>query len=309
MAEQLRPTEKPFANPALRLGFGCTGAWGEAWFSERRAAALVDKAIQGGVVHFDTGAFYAGGEAERRLGRILRAHPGEALFISTKTGTRYDRFRRPRKDFSPASIRRDVEQSLARLGVERLDLLYLHGPTPAQISETREVLGRMKQEGKIAADGVCGWEESLEAGVEAGAEAIMGVYNLFERRHGGVFQRARARGVHVVAIAPLAQGLYARGFFAPRAIADFWKLARAIVKNPAELRRARAARHELESAPNWTPAQLALAFTLANKDIDVALTTTTKLAHLQESILAAARTLEPRLLERLSGLDGPRPGA
>ncbi|MEQ8935890.1 MAG: aldo/keto reductase [Amphiplicatus sp.] len=284
----------------LRLGFGCSGAWGMRWFPEAQAAALVAQAMEGGVRHFDTAGFYAGGEAERRLGAALNAF-GEAAFVSTKTGTRYRRVGAPVKDFSEAGMRADVEASLRRLGRERIDLLYLHGPSAEALQAAVPALERFKQEGKIARWGVCGEGAGLDQAIDAGAEAIMGAYNMFRRDHEDAFRRAKAKRVGVVAIAPLAQGLYARGFYKISAPADLWRIARAVIKNRPELRRAQAAAPMLEAVEDWTPAQLALAFVRANDDVAVAMTTTTKPGHLAE-ILAARPVLPTEVLASLRAL-------
>ncbi|MEQ1930485.1 MAG: aldo/keto reductase, partial [Parvularculaceae bacterium] len=114
--------------------------------------------------------------------------------------------------------------------------------------------------------------------------------------------RARARGVGVVAIAPLAQGLYRRDFLRIAAAADAWRVARALIRNRRELSQARAARSVLEAAESLTPAQGALAFVRANPDIDVAVTTTTSLDRLAETLEGLARSASPKLLAALAGL-------
>lgn len=281
----------------LRLGFGCSGAWGMRWFPERDAARLVAQALEGGVRHFDTAGFYGDGEAERRLGAALKA-VGEAAFVSTKTGTRYRRFGAPVKDFSEAGMCADIEASLKRLKRARIDLLYLHGPSPEALHAAAPALQRFKQEGKIARWGVCTEGAGIDLAIDAGADAIMGAYNLFRREHESAFRRAKEKNVGVVAIAPLAQGLFARDFYKMRSPADAWRVLRAVVKNREELQRAQAAASMLEAVEGWSPAQLALAFVRANPHIDAAMTTTTKPAHLAE-ILASPLSLPPGALENL----------
>ena len=283
----------------LRLAFGASGAWAQSWFPEPTARDLVLSALDLGITRFDTAPFYAGGEAERRLGAALA---GTDAFISTKTGTRYRPGRPALKDFSEAAIRADVETSLRRLGRDRLDLLYLHGPDEAAIDRALPTLIRLREEGKIAGWGVCGAGAPLERAIDAGAGALMGAYNVLNRAHADVFSRARAKGVVVAAIAPLAQGLYRRGFLAPSTLADGWHLARALVRSRAELHRARTIRPVLEGVEGWDAAAVALAFTLSNRDIDYAVTTTTKAGHLAASAAAAARTLPEDVLRRLTEL-------
>lgn len=293
----------------MRLGFGCAGALAQRWHGARATEKVLLAALDGGVRHFDTAPFYADGEAERRLGAALRNF-GEAVFVSTKTGTRRRLAQPALKDFSKEAIRRDVEASLKRLGRERLDLLYLHGPSAEEQTLGFETIARLKEEGKVALAGVCAEGEGLSRAVAAeGVDVVMGVYNLFYRAHAPIFARAKAKGLGVVAVAPLAQGLYNPALLAPRNLADGWRLARALVKNRAALARARAARPTLDSVAGLSPAQLALAFVHADPAIDVAVMTTTRPAHLAEILAGAGAELAPDLLERLAGLDGARAGA
>jgi aryl-alcohol dehydrogenase-like predicted oxidoreductase len=285
----------------LRLGFGCSGAWAQKWFPEREARAALIAALEAGVRHVDTAGFYAGGEAERRLAAVLKEFR-EPVFVSTKTGTRYLKYGGALKDFTPIGIRTDVEASLKRLGRERIDLLYLHGPSNRQLAEALPTLSRLKKEGKIALAGVCGEGAGLARAVETeGVDVIMGVYNIFRREHRAAFARGKEKGVGVVAIAPLAQGLYRRDFLAPRSLADGWRIARALVKNRTEFKRARAARETLD-VEGWTAAQLALAFVHANPAIDVAVTTSTNPAHIRETARAAGRPAAPEIVAKLAAI-------
>lgn len=290
---------------SLRLGFGCAGAWAKPWFSERKARAVLLAALEAGVRHIDTAGFYANGEGERRLGRALQEF-GEPVFVSTKTGTRLRPGKPPAKDFSDASIRADVEASLVRLGRERIDLLYLHGPGDAALGPALETLNALKKEGKIALAGVCAQGAFLERAIAApGVDVVMGVYNVFQRAHADAFARARGRGIGVVAIAPLAQGLYRRGLFLPRSPADLWAAARAVIVKREDLRLARAGRALLEGVDGWSAAEVALAFALANPNIDVAVASTTRLAHLAGLVRASRRALPPEISKKLErgGLD------
>lgn len=258
-------------------------------------------ALEGGVRHFDTAAFYANGEAERRLGAGLRKWR-EPVFVSSKTGTKY-RLGRVSKDFSSAAIRADVEASLKRLGRERIDLVYLHGPSRDDEARGLEALARLKDEGKIGSAGICGEGEGLKRAVAApGVDAIMGVYNLFRREHAETFGAAQRAGIGVVAIAPLAQGLFRDDFFKCRSSADGWRIVRALIRNRRELIVLRAARGALAGIPGWSPAQLLLAFALADPAIDVAVTTSTDAGRLGESMIAAGRALPPEIYEMLASI-------
>ena len=273
----------------LRLGFGATGAWGKRWFSARKAERLVLRALELGITHFDTAGFYAGGVAETRLGAALKLTSRTQIEISSKVGTRYGPSGKPIKDFSVAAIRRDVHASLKRLNRDYIDILYLHGPTPEQIDGTQNVMSMLKQEGKIRAIGVCGVGEQLAYAVKTkSADVIMGLYNAFDTRHGDVFTKAKAGGIKTIGIAPLGQALYRQGFLIPKSIADLWYLARALGRNRSELKHARKSASDiLNQIEGRSPASAMLGFALTNPDLDIALTNTTRLKHLDESIATA----------------------
>lgn len=268
--------------PSLRLGFGVSGPLGQFWFSEAKTRALIEQAFAGGISHFDTGPFYF--DAEKRLGAALRDLNEPPLFISTKTGTQR-KGRRLIKDFSERAIREDVEQSCKRLGRNALDLLYLHGPTSAEIDAARPALDVLKQEGRIRAIGVCGEGEALVHASRTGFDAIMGVYNILDLRHEAIFAEAKKRGVMTVAVAPLAQGLFDPKFNRPQSLPDLWRLARARFRGRYRRDLVEAARRALGELD---PAVAALGFVLADPDIDIVMTTTTKPRHLAESLGAKA---------------------
>lgn len=296
----------PASTSPLRLGFGATGAWGKPWFSAQKAENLVIKALELGITHFDTAGFYAKGEAEKRLGRALKLSHRAHVQISSKVGTHYGNGGKPVKDFSVATIRRDVHASLKRLDRTYLDILYLHGPTAEEIDSTRNVMAMLKQEGKIRAIGVCGVGAPLRHAVETkAADAIMGLYNAFDTRHGDIFKDAKAAGVTTVAIAPLGQALYRRNFLVPKSLSDIWYIARALGKNKAELKHARqTAASILGNIEGHGPASAMLGFALANTDLDIVLTNTTRIHHLEESVKSASGAkLDADVISSLSKLE------
>lgn len=270
---------------APRLGFGASGPHGQAWFSEAKFRTLIADAIAGGIRHFDTGPSYH--DAEARLGAALKAAASE-VFVSTKTGTRREG-RRLIKDFSERAIRTDVDASLRRLGRSRLDLLYLHGPTPQQAEEIKPLLDRMKAEGLLAAIGVCGEDQALRHAVALRYDWIMGPYNLIDQRHAPIFEAARQSGVGTVSVAPLAQGVFDPKFNRPESLADLWRIARYRFRGRYRREKVMAARRALGDPP---PVDAALGFVLANPDIDIVMATTTKTAHLAQ-LLAARPSAGP----------------
>lgn len=140
-----------------------------------QAAAAVDAAWDEGVRSFDTAPHYGLGLSERRLGEALRDRPRDAYTVSTKVGRLLEPLppgtapahglsegfavahtHRRRWDFSADGIRRSVEHSLGRLGLDRVDLVYLHDPDDHEEAAFREgypALERLRAEGMVGAIG------------------------------------------------------------------------------------------------------------------------------------------------------------
>ncbi|MCB2098876.1 MAG: aldo/keto reductase [Parvularculaceae bacterium] len=279
-----------------RLGFGVSGPLGRKWFSEKKTQSLIGAALDGGVAYFDTAPFY--GDAESRLGRALRDAGAQGVFVSTKTGTRRDG-RGWAKDFSEVAIRRDVETSLAVLNRSCLDLLYLHGPTADQIDRARPVLDALKREGLIRRAGVCGEGAAIDHAVKTRLDAVMTFYSVIDRRHARVLSEAKAQGLMTTAIGPLAVGALDRRFAVPLSISDLWRTARSVARRPYRAEAVAAARAALRRED---PAGTALAFALANRDLDVVPTTTTKRRHLDHCLSAARKPLAPDVLASIQRL-------
>ncbi|MFF3831739.1 aldo/keto reductase [Streptomyces sp. NPDC002458] len=171
----------------ITLGRGTVGitelAFGAAaignLFSEvdpARAAAAVDAAWDEGIRYFDTAPHYGLGLSERRLGEALRDRPRDAYTVSTKAGRLLDpvtpaetaahqglsdgfavpHTHRRRWDFSADGIRRSIESSLVRLGLDRVDIVYLHDPDDhgeAAFREGYPALEKLRAEGLVGAIG------------------------------------------------------------------------------------------------------------------------------------------------------------
>ena len=130
----------------MPLGLGTAGIGNHRVArTDAEAMALLQAAWDGGVRHFDTAPHYGLGLAEERLGRFLADKPRDSYVISTKVGRVLEPHPNPRRllddegfvvpadsvrrwDFSPAGVRRSLDGSLARLGLDRVDIAYLHDP-------------------------------------------------------------------------------------------------------------------------------------------------------------------------------------
>ena len=204
---------------------------------ESDAAAAIERAYALGIRYFDTAPLYGSGLAEERLGRALLAKPRASFVVSTKVGrllragappdaTQYhdgEPFFKdapplnPIFDFSYDGVMRSLEESLARLGLDRVDLLYIHDPD-AHYQEAREgaykALDGLRAAGTLGAVGVGmnHWEPLAQFAREADFDAFMlaGRYTLLD-------QSARAELLPLCAakgIAVVAAGVYNSGILA-----------------------------------------------------------------------------------------------
>ena len=141
--------------------------------SDDEAAACVDAAWDSGIRYFDTAPHYGIGLSERRLGAALRGRPRDAYTLSTKVGRLLEPvaevtgddlangFAVPAThrriwDFSADGVRRSIEDSLTRLGLDRIDIAYLHDPDdhgPQALAEAYPALEKLRAEGVVRAIG------------------------------------------------------------------------------------------------------------------------------------------------------------
>jgi D-threo-aldose 1-dehydrogenase len=218
------------------LGFGGASA-GNLYqqTTDQEAGAAVDRAWAGGIRYFDTAPHYGLGLSERRLGAALRNRPRELFAISTKVGRMLEPNPQPagsdlaaggfavpdmlrrRFDFGAAAVRPSLEDSLERLGLDRVDLVYVHDPDDhvdqALAGAIPELL-RLRDEGLVTAVGVGmnQWRAPLRMVRETDIDVVMlaGRWTLLDRSGQPLLDECAARGVAVVAAAPFNSGLLAR---------------------------------------------------------------------------------------------------
>ena len=211
------------------LGFGC-GAVGGIMVRGDPAdqERTVERALAAGVNYFDTAVQYGNGESEKNLGRVLHTLKPAHAIVGTKV-------RLPERDFSRigAAVAQSLEGSLARLRLERVDILHLHNPITEQgggsALSVRQVLDdvvpafeRLRAQGKIRFLGITavGDTAALQQALDSRAfDSAQIVYNMLNpsaaealpanypaQDYGKLFERTQAAGVGVVGIRVLAGG-------------------------------------------------------------------------------------------------------
>ncbi|WP_311212060.1 MULTISPECIES: aldo/keto reductase [unclassified Arthrobacter] len=216
------------------LGFGGAGI-GNLYraIPDGEALATVLAAWDAGIRYFDTAPHYGLGLSEQRLGAVLRDKPRDEFVISTKVGRLlepnaaggqdpegFDVPATTRRvwDFSEKGIRRSIEDSLERLGVDHVDIAYLHDPDVhdlhAGISQALPVLEKLRSEGMVRAIGVGinSAEAALECVESADLDLVMlaGRYTLLEQPSVPLLDRCVQRRTGVVSVGAYNSGLLAR---------------------------------------------------------------------------------------------------
>ena len=223
------------------VGFGAWAIGGAGWAygwgpqDDAGSIAAIRHAVRRGVNWIDTAAIYGLGHSEEVVERALREIPAsERPFVFTKCGMvpDYDRpYDEPARDLRPEAIRREVEASLFRLGVERIDLYQFHWPdrigTP--IEESWGEMQRLVEEGKVRAAGVSNFDVALLERAEAvrHVDSLQPPLSLVRRdATADVIPWARANGTGVIVYSPMQSGLLTDTFSVRRLAAmahDDWR--------------------------------------------------------------------------------------
>ncbi|WP_406870206.1 aldo/keto reductase [Thioclava sp. 'Guangxiensis'] len=274
------------------LGLGCMGM--SEFYGPRddaQSLEVLHRAVESGVDFFDTSDMYGPFHNEELIGRFLK-ETGQPVKIATKFGIvrqpgAYERH----LDNSPAYARRAVEGSLKRLGIERIDLYYVHRVNPDEpVEETMAGLAGLVKEGKIGHIGLC----EVSAATLRRAHAVHSVsalqteYSLWTRGvEDEILPACRELGVGFVPYSPLGRGFLTGAYSDPGKLAEgdframlprFRDAALASNLRIADLVRERAA------AKGCTPAQLALAWLLAQGEDIVPIPGTKRLRYLEDNL-------------------------
>ena len=185
---------------------------------EDQALATLQAAFTGPINYIDTAASYGDGESERRIGLALRELGG--LPEGYVLGTKADRDMKT-GDFSGDQIKRSVERSLRLLGLDQLQIVFLHDPEHTTFENVMspggpvEVLLKLKEQGVIKHVGVAGGPIDMEiAYVETGAfDSVIthNRYTLLNRSAAPLLDIAAQRGLAVINAAPYGSGMLAKG--------------------------------------------------------------------------------------------------
>ena len=287
------------------IGLGCMGM--SAFYGARdeaEALATLDRAIDLGVTLFDTADMYGPFTNEELLGRAI-VGKRDRVIIASKFGIVADQGLR-RVNGSPEYVRHAVEASLKRLGTDVIDLYYLHRVDPeTPIEATVGAMADLVRQGKIRAIGL----SEVSAATLARASkvhpiaAVQSEYSLWTRDpEKEILAACREHGAALVAYSPLGRGFLAGSIRNTQALAadDFRR------HNPrfqgaafdANLGLAELLK-EISARIGATPAQVALAWTLAQGDDIIPIPGTKRCRYLEETVASVDIVLEAEALAAL----------
>jgi aryl-alcohol dehydrogenase-like predicted oxidoreductase len=288
------------------LGLGCMGmSWAYGQGDEAESIATIHRAIELGVTFFDTAEVYGPYENEKLLGRAL-AGKRDGVAIATKFGFKIVDGKNAGLDSRPEHVREVCEASLKRLGVETIDLLYQHRVDKAvPIEDTVGAMAELVAEGKVRYLGLS--EASAATLRRAHAvhpiSALQSEYSLWERNiEPSVLPTCRELGIGLVPYCPLG-----RGFLTGQAIraedypeGDYRRGDPRIQgENFDSNMRLVEAVQAVASAKGATPAQVALAWLLAQGQDIVPIPGTKRRRYLEENVASTQVQLSAAELRTL----------
>jgi aryl-alcohol dehydrogenase-like predicted oxidoreductase len=214
------------------VGFGSWAVGGGGWLfgwgpqDDAESIAAIRHALHGGVNWIDTAAIYGLGHSEDVVARALAGMaPADRPMIFTKCAMEFDpadHYKAPVRNARPAFIRLEVERSLRRLAVERIDLYQIHWPdqlgTP--VEDSWGEMSRLVDEGKVRAIGVSNFDVELLERCERvrHVDSLQPPFSMIHRESAAdVIPWAAAHGTGVIVYSPMASGILTESFSRERA--------------------------------------------------------------------------------------------
>ncbi len=295
----------PDGTPASRFAFGAMQFGGKADAAQSRA--MYEAAREGGITHFDTAWIYTGGASETLLGGMIRADR-ERLLIATKYGATGGAGR--------ACMTQQFDESRRRLGLDMVDVLYLHGfDAQTDLRETMQGFAELHRQGAIRYIGLSNfsaWQTMKAARIAAEfgltIDIVQPMYNLVKRVvEIEILPMSADQGISVAAYSPLAGGLLSGKY---------------VTGNKGRLREdnryARRYDHDwmydvardladLAADEGVHPATLAVAWVAAHPAAPVPIVSARNVAQLQPSLAALGVDMTPALYRRIRALSPTPP--
>jgi len=293
-----------------RIAFG-TWQLGGDWGSTDIDAAVraIRRAADSGVTFFDTAQAYGFGASERLLGEALHGRSRNDFFIATKGGLRRSGAGVMR-DAGADSIRSGVEQSLRALSTDYIDLYQIHWPDPhTPFDDTAEALAKLVADGKVLHVGVSNFDVAQMDAFSATlpVETLQPPYHLFHREiEHAILSYTHEHNIGVLVYGPLAHGLLGGNLDrTTRFTADDWRAQSRDFRGANyeyNLKRVNELSEFASKELGVTVAQLAIAWTLANPSVHVAIVGSRSPDHVRDTLSAVELELDEQSLSRIEDI-------
>jgi len=295
------------------IGLGCMGMsefYGPT--DEAQSQDAMAAALEHGVDFFDTADMYGIGENEKLVGRFLKGRRDKVLLATKFGNVRTPGSFQIRIDNSPAYIKSACDASLQRLGIEVIDLYYMHRRTKdVPIEESVGAMAELVREGKVKALGLS--EVSVETLRRAykihPIAAVQTEFSLWSREpEQGMLEACRALGVSFVAYSPLGRGFLTGMFKSPDSFVqgDFrGMMPRLQGEAFAQNKKLADALAEFAKARKASPAQIALAWVLAKAPHIVPIPGTKRRRYVEENAAAVDLALSKDDVKKLDAMFPP----
>jgi aryl-alcohol dehydrogenase-like predicted oxidoreductase len=285
--------------------------WGWGPQDDEESVAAIILASEKGINWIDTAPAYGLGHSEEIVGKALKKLPRRPI-VATKCGIEWDNNRKSTHELKGESIRREVEASLKRLGVDVIDLYQIHWPEPdSELEPAWQQIANMVKEGKVRYAGVCNCSIEQLKRIQPihPVASLQPPYSMIERgaEESGLLDYCREHNIGVVAYSPMQKGLLTGKFNKQR-----------VQELPAEDHRRNDPNFQeprltanldlvkkltiLAKRHGKTPAQMAIAWVLRRPELTAAIVGARRPSQVEETVLAGDLELSPEDINAIDGL-------
>jgi aryl-alcohol dehydrogenase-like predicted oxidoreductase len=285
--------------------------WGWGPQDDEESVAAIILASEKGINWIDTAPAYGLGHSEEIVGKALKKLPRRSI-VATKCGIEWDNNRKSTHELKGESIRREVEASLKRLGVDVIDLYQIHWPEPdSELEPAWQQIANMVKEGKVRYAGVCNCSIEQMKRIQPihPVASLQPPYSMIERgaEDSGLLDYCREHNIGVVAYSPMQKGLLTGKFNKQR-----------VQELPAEDHRRNDPNFQeprltanldlvkkltiLAKMHGKTPAQIAIAWVLRRPELTAAIVGARRPSQVEETVLAGDLELSPEDINAIDGL-------